>query len=162
MLQILLLRADICHICIGDIFLGRHLAVNCHEGSPQIYLPHRGHHCVDVDGTSHFILAYLHDRGHGGPCQKAWQCQSSGDVGSCCWGGHLPSMTWHFPKARWCVFSWAPEVSGSGSSTTHHALPRGALGWGWAGVTLVTAQLFFNLVALSSSSARAVTMAVPP
>ena len=82
-----------------------------------------------------------------------------GDVGSCPWGSSpindsvisLKSMLWHFwlgPRSLWI-------------RVYHHLafLPRGTLGWGWAGVTLVTTQPFFHLVALSSSSAEAATMA---
>ena len=121
--QILLLRADIYCFHIGDIFKGKHVAVNHHEGSLQIYQSHGGHHCAHVDVTSDFVLAYLHGchSGHGRPSQKAWWCQYSGNVGSCPWGVISHQWVSNFLKARWWHFSWAPEVSGSWSSTTWHS-----------------------------------------
>ena len=121
--QILLLRADICCIHIGDIFKGKHLAVNCHEGSLQIYQPHGGHHCVHVDVTSHFVLVYLcgHHSGHSGPTKRP------GDTDP--WGMLVVVLGASSPindpaislKPVGGVFGWAPDVSGSGFSTTQHS-----------------------------------------
>ena len=92
-------------------------------GSLQIYQPHGGHHCAQVDVTSHFVLAYLcgHHSGHSRHHQK------SGDADP--WGMLVVVLGGSSPindlaislKPGGGIFGWATEVSGSGSSTIQHS-----------------------------------------
>ena len=138
---IFLLRADICHFCISDIFQGKHLAISHHEGSLQIYQPHRDWHCAHIDVVSHFILTYrcgCHC-GQGRPHQKACWCQY--------WGMLAVVPERLSPnidlvislKPHGGIFSWVPEVSRSGSSTISHLTsgnPRRRLDWNTSGSPL--------------------------
>ena len=162
--QILSFRADICCFHIGDIFQGKHLAVNCHKGSLQIYQPHGGCHCAHIDVTSHFILAYFHGHhsSHSIPCQKACWCQYWGSADSGPQG--IISHQWlsdFFKVRQWCFQSNPGSLQ---IRVFYHLVfsSQWTLGWSWAGVILVTAQLFCNPAASSSSPARAVTIATLP
>ena len=89
--QACLLEVDICHICIGNNFKCMHLAVNCHQGSPQAYQPNWGCHHVHVHDASHLILAYSCgcQCGHGGPTKRMDDVSSHGTLMVICGGWYL-------------------------------------------------------------------------